>query len=211
MITLIPFFFFFEESITKLERQWGWPEVSLSLDVLMLMARSSGTQVWSGRKWKLWQMPDGESFWLLIFVYVASTYVTHWNQHYAGSCPVPWLSGMVTYYQLSRWTGVSYFWRKPCEGFSCPDFHRFKNFNDCSEVSEFLLHEQTPKAFGNFFSHAVSQIWKSGIIKQSLFKPYYIPDVTCQEVVHKSGMNYLILKVIYIPVSMVSHCLQAKA
>ena len=47
-------------------------------------------------------MPDGESFQLSNFVDVASTHFTHWNQHYAGSCTIHELSGMVTYYQLSR-------------------------------------------------------------------------------------------------------------
>lgn len=38
-------------------------------------------------------------------------------------------------------------------------------------------------------SHAGSQIWKSGTVKQSLLNSYYVPDVICQEVVHKNNVN----------------------
>lgn len=55
-----------------------------------------------------------------------------------------------------------------------------KDFFYWSKLQRFL--EVSP-------SHAGSQIWKSGIVKQSLLNSYYVPDVTCQEVVHKNNVN----------------------
>lgn len=165
-------------------------------------------------------MPDGESFQLSNFVDVASTYFTHWNQHYAGSCTIHKLSGMVTYYQLSRWPGACHFRRKPFEGFSCTYFPMFL----LSHVRKFLEKWMIVDRFQNFFD--LSKLQRHGEVSSAMQVPRsesLASSSSCfQSLLYArccmpgsdSQKWYeleLCPQVIYIPGSMASHWLQANA